>query len=201
MALKVFLFESQCSKPRRLTTEKQNWMKPWRRKQQQKSTFYILQLFNRKSWLWKNQPKWSFRNWTKEAAEQAFKNNPDAVLATNFARKDEQQRQINKLKKQEFSKNPKQAENFANKEQLVRPMKSHVNCWKKNTLFLKSNWPKTRRKVARTKIGFRNNRTAKKDENKPEYPKRDLIFGFNKRPRLQRQPPISKRQNDWKSSA
>ena len=73
------------------------------------------------------------------------------MWATNFARKDEQQRQINKLKKQEFAKNAKQAKKIAEKLKLLRPKKSHANYWRKKVPFVKSDWPKTHRKVAITK--------------------------------------------------
>ena len=43
------------------------------------------------------------------------KNNLRTVPAANFARKDKQQRQINKPKEQELAKSKKQAENFAEK--------------------------------------------------------------------------------------
>jgi hypothetical protein len=49
------------------------------------------------------------------------------MQASNFAEKSEQQRQINRPKKQEFAKNAKQAENFADKTQVLRPKKSHLH--------------------------------------------------------------------------
>jgi len=65
------------------------------------------------------------------AADQTVKNNPDVVPATNFSRKKQQQRQINKPKKREFAKSAKQAKNFAEKLKLLRPKKSRANCWRK----------------------------------------------------------------------
>ena len=64
------------------------------------------------------------------------RNNPDVMQASNFAEKSEQQRQINRPKKQEFAKNAKQAENFADKTQMLRPKKSHLHYWLKKMRYL-----------------------------------------------------------------
>ena len=56
--------------------------------------------------------------------------NPCAEQATNFAMKSQRLRQINQLKEAKLTTSLKQAENFAEKELLVRPKKSRADCWK-----------------------------------------------------------------------
>jgi hypothetical protein len=44
----------------------------------------------------------------------------------------------------------------------LRPMKNHINCWKKNALFLKSDWSKKR---AELNTNLKNSLTVEKIEN------------------------------------
>ena len=53
---------------------------------------------------------------------------PGTAQATNFAARRAELRQINQLKAMKLIRSLEQAKNFADKVQMLRPKKSHINC-------------------------------------------------------------------------
>ena len=160
---KVFKLECQGSKPRNLTPDKPNWIKPTPQQTTTKCTFHILQLLPEKVDYWTTAQS-GFQKLNQVGRwDTVVRNNFTAAQATNFDRKDEPQRQINRSKKQEFAESLKKPD--------ILPEKYKYFARWKATLII--NWEcaickkwltANPLKSSQTKQVFRNNRTEKESK-------------------------------------